>query len=160
VGQEDRLPCRLLAYRLPDEVVEHRRRSAYEVARKKGRTPTKAYLQWLPYSWYITHVSQTVWTADVVGTVYGLRWQIALTCKHGKSLLQIHVLKGTRPERIQCLLYGRLITIVLLNMLSAYASWYAAHHLQREISLHQFIHWLKRTYRLSTAINTGNVDTL
>ena len=160
VGQEDRLPCRLLAYRLPDEVVEQRRRSAYEVARKKGRTPTKAYLQWLQYSWYITNVSQTVWTAEVVGTVYGLRWQIELTFKHWKSLLQIHVLKGTRPERIQCLLYGRLITIVLLNMLSAYASWYAAHHLQREISLHKFINWLKRKCRLSTAINTGNVDTL
>jgi hypothetical protein len=45
-------------------------------------------------------------------------------------------------------------------MLSAYASWYAADHLQREISLHKLINWLKRTCRLSTAINTGNVDTL
>jgi hypothetical protein len=105
-------------------------------------------------------VSQTVWTAEVVGTVYGLRWQIELTFKHWKSLLQIHVLKGTRPERIQCLLYGRLITIVVLNMLSAYASWYAAHYLQRESSLHKFINWLKRKCGLSTAINTGNVDTL
>jgi hypothetical protein len=75
-------------------------------------------------------------------------------------LLQIHVLKGTRPERIKCLLYGRLITIVILNMLSAYASWYAADYLQREISLHKLINWLKRKGRFSTAINTGNVDTL
>ena len=45
-------------------------------------------------------------------------------------------------------------------MLSAYASWYAADHLQREISLHKLINWLKRKCRLSTAINTGNVDTL
>ena len=160
VGQEDRLPCRLLASRLPDEVVEHRRRSAYEVARKKGRTPTKAYLQWLQYGWYITNVSQAVWAAEVVGTVYGLRWQIELTFKHWKSLLQIHVLKGTRPERIKCLLYGRLITIVILNILSAYASWYAAHYLQREISIHKFINWMKRTCRLSTAIHQRNLDTL
>lgn len=41
-----RLPCRLLAYRLPEEVVAQRRRQAYETARKKGRTPTHAYLHW------------------------------------------------------------------------------------------------------------------
>jgi len=105
-------------------------------------------------------VRQAVWAAEVVGTVYGLRWQIELPFKHWKALLQIHVLKGTRPERITCLLYGRLLTIVLLNMLSAYASWYAAHHLQREISLHKFSNWMKRTGRLSTAIHTGKLDTL
>jgi hypothetical protein len=160
VGQEDRLPCRLLAYRLPDEVVEPRRRSAYEVARKTGSTPTKASLQWLQYGWSITNVRQAVWDAEVVGTVYGVRWQIALTCKHWKAWLQIHVLKGTRPERIQCLLYGRFITIVLLNRLSAYATWYAAYHFQREISIHKLINWMKRTCRFSTAISTGNLDTL
>jgi len=160
VGQEDRLPCRLLAYRLPDEVVEQRRRSAYEVARKKGRTPTKEYLQWLQYGWYLTKVSQAVWDAEVVGTVYGVRWHIALTFKHWQSLLQIHVLKGTRPERIKCLLYGRFLTIVMLNMLSAYATWYAAHHFQREISIHKLINWMKRTCRFSTASHTGNLDTL
>ena len=47
VGQEDKLPCRLIASRLPDEVVAHRRRTAHEVARKKGRTPTQEYLAWL-----------------------------------------------------------------------------------------------------------------
>ena len=34
-----RLPCRLLAYRLPDELGAQRRRQAYDTARKKGRTP-------------------------------------------------------------------------------------------------------------------------
>ncbi len=38
----DRLPCRLLAYHLPAEVVAQRRRQAHETARKKGRTPTHA----------------------------------------------------------------------------------------------------------------------
>lgn len=48
----------------------------------------------------------------------------------------------------------------MLNMLSAYASWYAAHHLQRAISLHKFINWMKRTCRLSTAIHQSHLDTL
>jgi len=41
VGQ-GRLPCRLLADRLPEEVVQQRRSTAYEVARRKGRTPTQS----------------------------------------------------------------------------------------------------------------------
>jgi hypothetical protein len=69
VGQADQLSCRLIAYRLPDEVVAHRRRTAHEVARKNGRTPTQEYLAWLQYGWSITHVSRDVWAAAVVGTV-------------------------------------------------------------------------------------------
>jgi hypothetical protein len=89
-----------------------------------------------------------------------VRWHIALTFKHWKSLLQIHVRQGTRPERIQCLLYGRFSTIVMLNMLSAYATWYAAHHCQRAISIHKLINGMKRTCRFSTAISQGNLETL
>ena len=159
-GQEDRLPCRLIAYRLPEEVVEQRRRTALAVARKKGRTPTQAYLDWLQYGWYITNVRRDVWAADVVGTVYRVRWHIELTFKHWKSLLHIHVLKGTRPERIRCLLYGRLITIIILTILYGYASWYTAGHLQREVSAHKLINWMKRKGRLATAIHHENVEVL
>ena len=41
-----RLPCRFLAYRLPEAVVAQRRRQAYETARQTGRTPTHASLHW------------------------------------------------------------------------------------------------------------------
>jgi hypothetical protein len=75
---QPRLPCRVLAYRLPEEVVEPRRRSAYETARKKGRTPTQAYLHWLQFGWYITHVRPEIWAAAVVATVYRIRWPIEL----------------------------------------------------------------------------------
>src|SRR5438093_9411749 len=53
--------------------------------------------------------------------------------KNWKSLLNIHILKGTRPERIKCILYGRLITITMMTLLASYASWYAEDHLQREL---------------------------
>lgn len=101
---ERRLPCRVLAYHLPQEVVEQRRRHAHERARKKGRTPTQAYLHWLQYGWYTTNVGTTIWAAEIVATVYRIRWQIELVFKQWQSLLHLHVLKGTCPERIQCLL--------------------------------------------------------
>jgi len=71
-----RLPCRLLAYRLPDDVVQQRRCKALEEARKKGRVLTQEYLNWLAFGFYVTNVSQQVWSSKVVGTVYRLRWQV------------------------------------------------------------------------------------
>jgi hypothetical protein len=155
-----RLPCRLLAYRLPEEVVDQRRRTAYETARKKGRTPTHAYLHWLQYGWYITNVAAVVWAAEVVATVYRIRWQIELLFKQWKSLLHLHVLKGTRPERIKCLLYGRLITITMLMRICSYAAWYATTVLRREISFPKLILWLKRKGRFAHAIQEDALETL
>jgi hypothetical protein len=155
-----RLPCRLLAYRLPAEVVEQRRRQAYETARKKGRTPTHAYLHWLQYGWYITNVAAAVWAAEVVATVYRIRWQIELLFKQWKSLLHLHVLKGTRPERITCLLYGRLITITMLMRICSYAAWYATTVLRREISFPKLLLWLKRKGRFAQAVQEDTLETL
>jgi len=64
LGQE-RVSCRLLAYHLPEKVVEERRRKALEEARKQGRTLTQEYLNWLTFGWYITNVTQEIWSAKV-----------------------------------------------------------------------------------------------
>src|SRR4029453_4324841 len=102
---------------------------------KKGGSPTHTYLDWLQYGWYIPNVGATVWAAEVVATVYRIRWQIELLFKQWKSLLHLHVLKGPRPERIRCLLYGRLITITMLMRVCSYAAWYAAAVCHREVSV-------------------------
>jgi len=72
--------------------VRYRHTGRYDAARKKSRTPTKKYLQWLSFSFYITNVPITVWTTDVIGTIYQLRWQIELIFKQWKSLLKIDFL--------------------------------------------------------------------
>ena len=159
LGQE-RVPSRLLAYRLPEPVVQERRRKALEEARKKGRQLSQDYLEWLSFGFYITNVSQQVLPSKVVGTVYRLRWQVELTFRNWKSLLKIHVLKGTRPERIKCMIYGRLITITMLAIISSYASWYAEDYLHRELSLPKLINWLKRKNRLVNAMHGGTVEVL
>lgn len=157
---EKKLPCRLIAYRLPDEVVNERCRKAQSSARKKGRQPTEDYLNWLRFGFYITNVPVEVWEPDVIGTIYRLRWQIELTFKHWKSLLNIHILKGTLPGRIRCFLYGRLIAITIITMLSGYASWYAYNYLKKEASFHKLINWLNRKERLAKALRTNGLETL
>lgn len=155
-----RLPCRLLAYHLPAEVVEQRRRQAHETARKKGRTPTHTYLHWLQYGWYITNVGATVWPAEVVATVYRIRWPMELLFKQWKSLFHLHVLTGTRPERIRCLLYGRLSTITMVMRVCSYAAWYASTVCRREVSFPKLLLWLKRQGRFARAVQDDTLETL
>jgi hypothetical protein len=150
LGQE-RLPCRLIVYRAPEAVVNERIRKANANARKKGRELSDESKKWLRFTFFVTNVSRQVWSAEVIGTIYRIRWQVELTFKSWKSLCQIHLLKGHRAERIKSLAYGRLIAIVTMNILYGFASWYSQTHLKRETSLHKLIEWLKRRERMSRA---------
>ena len=80
-----RLPCRGLAYCVPEDVVAQRRRSAYATARKQGRTPTQASLHWLQCGWYSTNVRSAIWAATVVATVYRIRWHMELLLKQWQA---------------------------------------------------------------------------
>ena len=120
-----KLAVRLIAYRLPEKTVNERRRKAKKNAKKKGRTPSEEYLKWLSFSFFITNVARKIWAPKIIGTIYRVRWEIELIFKNWKSLLKIQILKGTRSERIECILYGRLITIIIMTMLYSYVSWYS-----------------------------------
>jgi hypothetical protein len=160
VGKEEKLPCRLIAYRLPNEIVNERGRKARQVAARKGRSLNKAYLQWLAFAFFITNVTEEIWPAKVIGTIYRIRWQVELTFKHWKSLLKIHLLKGSRPERIRCLLYGRLICIVVINMICVVAYYYAQYQHQRELSFDKLIKWILRKDRLTKAMFKNRFNTI
>lgn len=78
VGRQVKLLCRVLAIRLPSDVVEERRRKAKANARRKGRTLSAEKLAWLAWNVYITNVPATMLTLRQVVLIYVLRWQIEL----------------------------------------------------------------------------------
>lgn len=149
-----KLPCRLIAYRVPKELAEKRRREANKEAKKKGRQQSQANINRLDFSFFITNILECVCKAELIGTIYSVRWQVELIFKNWKSSLQIHYLKGTNPNRIRCLLYSKLITIVIINIIHKFAAWYAQ-KLGREISLHKLVNWLKISNRLCIIILKG-----
>lgn len=160
LGKEEKLPCRLIACRLPDGTAAERRRRAREKAGKKGGQPSKEYLNRLKFGFFVTNAPEEILKAESAPTLYRVRWQIELTFKHWKSLLSINILKGTRRERIECFLYGRLTAIVILTMICGFASRYAYNCLKKEISFHKVINWLKRKDRLSEAFRSGSLKEL
>ena len=156
IGKEERFLCRLVAYRSPADVISQRRRDAKKNAKKKGRTPTDEFLTWLEFSLFITNVDETVWSPEVVGTVYRIRWQIELTFKTWKSLLNIHILKGQRAERIRCIIYGRLICLTLINMCYSVVS-NLAQKIGREASPKKVIDWLLRKERFMKSLYNDSI---
>lgn len=113
LGARERVAARLIAARMPEAVVNERRRKARQVAKKRGYTPSHAHLTLLAWNLFITNVPGTVWTPETVCKAYPLRWQVELIFKSWKSYLHLATLSTKTAEPTLCYLYGRLLLILL-----------------------------------------------
>lgn len=156
----DKQPCRLVIYRAPEEVINKRKREEKKIAEKKGKVLSKERLNWLEFSFYITNVTEEVWPAEVIGTIYRIRWQIELIFKQWKQLFHLHIMAGTHAERVLCFLYGRLAMIIIVNSIYAYSAWYAFETMGREVSPVKLIQWLQRKGRLVNALVSNRLASL
>ena len=78
LGEKQRLPVRLVVYRLPREVYRKRQKDAIKTAKRKGRRVHLSYLKFLKYSVFITNVPTGWWPKEALGTLYRLRWQVEI----------------------------------------------------------------------------------
>src|SRR5262245_42165694 len=76
LGARDRIAARLIAVRMPEAIVNERRRQARAVAKKRGYTPSQAHLTLVAWNLFITNVPATVWPPQTVGVAYTFRWQV------------------------------------------------------------------------------------
>jgi hypothetical protein len=113
LGARERVAARLIAARMPEAVVNERRRQARKTAKKRGYTPSQAHLTLLAWNLFITNVPGTVWTPETVCKAYPLRWQVELIFKSWKSYLQLATLSTKTATPTLCYLYGRLLLILL-----------------------------------------------
>lgn len=143
---------RLIAYRVPNEVSVERRRKAHATAKKQGRTLTKKSLSLLDFSIFITNVPKEVWPAEVVGTIYRIRWQIELLFKSWKSGLKIDYLQGINRNRIKALLYVRMIMVIIINEMYKLLD-YIGRCIGKVVSMHKVYNWMKCADRLKRILN-------
>ena len=85
LGVSHRLPCRLIALRVPQEVADRRRQKAYVKAQKHGRVPLREYLEWQDWTIFVTNCEPELLTWEAVVVLYRARWQIELMFKLWKS---------------------------------------------------------------------------
>ena len=71
----------------------------------------------LGWGLYVTNVEEERLPAESVRLLYSLRWQIELVFKSWKSYHGLTQVRGEKPERIECFIYGRLIMMVITAFL-------------------------------------------
>jgi len=119
LGAYDRVPARLIAIRMPEAIVNERRRQAYAAAKQAGYTPSQRHLTLMAWNLFITNVPATVWAATTVGIAYSLRWQVELVFRGWKSGLHVATLTTTTKYSTLCYLYGRMLLLLLTSAVSS-----------------------------------------
>jgi hypothetical protein len=111
-GAEMRV-CRMIAWRLPPEVGERRRRKMIEQAKKKGRTPSPQRLDRCAWAILITNLPAEKLSMDEARVLYRSRWQIELLFKRWKSQGRIGELTSGSYIRCMVQLWSRLLAAIV-----------------------------------------------
>jgi Transposase DDE domain len=118
-----RLPCRLLAERVPPQVSAQRRRKLWQAAQKKGRTPSAKQLAMADWTILVTNVPAELLTLAEALVLAGVRWQIELLFKLWKSDGQIDQSRSEKPYRILCEVYAKLVGMVIQHWIVLTGQW-------------------------------------
>jgi hypothetical protein len=124
LGCDQRLKCRVIAFRVPPEVAaERRRKLRHEAMRKRGCEPTAARLAWCDWTILVTNVPESMLRVKEAIVLYRARWQVELLFKRWKSQDLIAELTGTTTVRQMVRVWARLIAAVLQHWLLLSSVW-------------------------------------
>lgn len=124
MGTERKVACRIVAWRVPQEVANRRRQKLIaETRRKDGRVPSKERLAWCDWTILVTNVAAEKLTAKEIAVLYRARWQIELLFKRWKSLGLIAELSGSTVVRQMIRLWSRLLAVLMQHWLLLSSVW-------------------------------------
>lgn len=156
---ESRQRHRLIAYRVPESVSNERRRKTKRNAQCHGRTASEGLLNLCDYVIMITNIPEIELSAEVVGTIYRIRWSIELLFKSWKSHLCLQAsLTGYKQSRIECCLYVILIVGLLIILIKGWLE-VVLESSEKKLSLAKITQWLI-FIRGSFRLLFGSVDRL
>ena len=123
LGREDQVAARLLAVRVPQEVVDQRRRRLREEAKAKGQTVSALRLALAAWTVFVTTIPPEQLSVPEALMLGRARWQIELLIKLWKSHGQIDLVREVQPWRVLCELYGRLLGQIVQHWLLLISCW-------------------------------------
>lgn len=148
----EKVPIRLIIYRQPQEVTDKRLREAHKHVRKRGETMSASKKLLMNFSIFITNAPQEFLPTEIIGTIYRLRWEIELVFKQWKNQLEIDYLKGIHRERIDCLIWSRLCTVLIVEFISGIFKNIAEKTFDNELSIVKLIQYLMRNNGFCRAV--------
>jgi hypothetical protein len=123
LGREQ-LPCRLIAWRLPEEQANRRRQKLRkETLRKRGQEPSAERLAWCAWTILVTNVPGDLLTPPEAVVLYRARWQVELLFKRWKSQGLVAVLSGSTAVRQMVRVWARLSAALVQHWLVVSSAW-------------------------------------
>jgi hypothetical protein len=116
LGDEERVPVRLIALPVEEKTVNERRRRA-KTNRDNRSNPDKEYLYLLGWELLITNVDQEILSSTDIAELYYIRWRIEIIFKSWKSYFKIIATpRKANKTRIESYIYCMLIYITLFQV--------------------------------------------
>jgi hypothetical protein len=123
LGATHRLTARLLAARVPDEVANQRRRRLHADARRRGRTPSAAQLAAADWTLLVTTAPAALLSLREALVLARARWQVELLFKLWKSHGQIKTSRSTKPWRVLCEVFAKLLAMLIQHWVLLTGCW-------------------------------------
>jgi len=124
VGKEQRLACRLIAWRVPEEQANRRRQKLrQEMMRRKGQEPSAERLAWCDWTILVTNVPVEMLSPEEALVLYRARWQVELLFKRWKSQDLVAVLRGSTAVRQMVRVWSRLLAALVQHWLVIASAW-------------------------------------
>jgi len=186
----ERVPVRLVALPVPEEVANRRRQKARAAAQHRQRPPpSPEYLFLMGWNLLLTNVPASLWPPKALVAVYRLRWRIEIIFKTWKSHLGLRHLNCRTARLLELSVLTKLLFCALIaqmcdllelrcgqdrhvsllrlgHILQAFACWFSATILGisvvkwLEFSLTRHAFYDRRKDRLNYYENLANVGTL
>jgi len=118
-----RLPCRLLALRVPETVRRQRQARLRQTAKRKNRPVSAEALALVPWTIVVTNLPADRLSFDQALMLLRLRWQIELLFKLWKQHTHLESSRSRQPHRRMCELYAKLIGLVIQHAVLLATCW-------------------------------------
>lgn len=117
VGKKQRLPMRMVAFRLPEHIGQQRRRAFRQASQRRGRSnPTKLALELQDWQIYLTSCKEPELDCSQIRELYIQRWSIEILFKAFKSHGRLDGIPPCASESMAlCLILSNLIRIALTH---------------------------------------------
>jgi hypothetical protein len=159
LGGRLRLPCRLVAVRVPPAVANRRRQHRQAAARRRGQAVSQERLRVADWTLFCTNVPLALLSGHEVLVVARVRWQSEWLFKLWKSQGQLAHSRSTQPWRVRCEVYAKVLALLVQHWLvvlslwtSADRSWTKAAQTIRKHALHLASAFVRGAAALRTAL--------
>lgn len=124
LGKTEKVPARLLAVRVPQEIAEQRKYKMKDKARSKGQTLNRETLELAEWYILVTNVPEEMLSLSEAIVLARARWQIELLFKLWKQFGKIDKCNSQKPFTILCDCYAKLLAMIIQHWFILTAIWH------------------------------------